>query len=309
MGSTDACLCCLTDLPEQASLHGVDRMYGIAGESEIRVCPNCGTGRAFPVVDEADLGSLYPESYAPHVEVEESSGRPRALLRRVAKALQRRSELRRPPIGLRPARAARLLDVGCGRGDLGALMIELGWTVTGIEPSAAACEVAEGRGMEMYCGTLASVDLADRSFEIVSFRHSFEHVYDPNVDLQRVLPHLAPGGQLMLSVPNFGSWQRKLFGSAWFHLDLPRHRFHYTGAGLTRLLERHGLEVVAVDTTCSPFGIVGSVTNAVAGRWIWDTPLKSNIAYVVSLVIRPLDLLVSHFGGGDSLHVVARRAA
>lgn len=187
-------------------------------------------------------------------------------------------------------------------------MIDLGWQVTGVEPSPAACEAAGAKGLEMYCGTLGTVSLPRGDFDVVSFQHSFEHVFDPNIDLERVLPLLSEDGLLMISVPNFGGWQRRLFGAAWYHLDVPRHRFHYTDAGLTALFARHGLEVVSSATTCTPFGIVGSVTNLVAGRWIWNSPGRANAAYGVSLLLRPLDMLISRFAGGDALHVVARRS-
>jgi SAM-dependent methyltransferase len=286
---------------------GRDRMYGVAGEFQIAICDRCGSGRTLPTIAEADLGALYPSTYAPHVEVA-GGGRIRAFIRRWAQVLQRRSELRRPPISRRPAVPGTMLDVGCGRGDLGGLMVELGWSVTGIEPAEAACRVAEDKGLKMLCGTLGSVSLGNDDFDIVNFQHSLEHVFDPNAELERVLPNLAADGLLMISVPNFDSWQRRLFGSAWYHLDVPRHRFHYTAAGLTALLARHGLEVALVATTCTPFGIVGSVTNVFAGHWIWDTPARSNAAYGVSLLLRPLDLLISHFGGGDALHIVAGRS-
>src|SRR3712207_7784147 len=46
------------------------------------------------------------------------------------------------------------------------------------------------------------------------------------------------GGALLVGVPNLDSLQARLAGSAWYHLDLPRHRTHFTVAGLHALLRR-----------------------------------------------------------------------
>ena len=41
----------------------------------------------------------------------------------------------------------------------------------------------------------------------------------------------------MVAVPNLSSIQARWAGSTWFHLDLPRHLFHFPLPGLRRLLE------------------------------------------------------------------------
>ena len=47
--------------------------------------------------------------------------------------------------------------------------------------------------------------------------------------------------RLIVAVPNFSSWQARWAGAAWFHLDLPRHLFHFPLPALRRLLEECGL--------------------------------------------------------------------
>ena len=48
---------------------------------------------------------------------------------------------------------------------------------------------------------------------------------------------------LVVAVPNLASAQAALGGDLWFHQDVPRHRTHFTPAGITALLERRGLRV------------------------------------------------------------------
>ena len=76
---------------------------------------------------------------------------------RSSSALRYRRALKAPPLGaLRAERPGRLLDVGSGRGDLGVVLREHGWDVTGLEPSEDACEEARERGVHSVRGTLTT---------------------------------------------------------------------------------------------------------------------------------------------------------
>jgi hypothetical protein len=71
--------------------------------------------------------------------------------------------------------------------------------------------------------------------------HVLEHVDDPVACLRRAAGWLRPDGVVLVAVPNVASLQARVAGPAWFHLDLPRHRTHFTPGGLESLLEGAGL--------------------------------------------------------------------
>jgi len=50
----------------------------------------------------------------------------------------------------------------------------------------------------------------------------------------------------VVGVPNVASLQSRIAGGEWFHLDLPRHRTHFTVTGLTAALEAAGFHVERV---------------------------------------------------------------
>ena len=126
-----------------------------------------------------------------------------------------------------------MLDVGCGTGDLAAVFARRGLAgVYGIEPSRRAAELAREAGVEAVNGTLADAPWEDGNFDAIVFNHSLEHIDDPAEALAIAARLLRPGGLLAIAVPNFGSWHRRLFGSAWFQLDLPRHLQHFDRASL-----------------------------------------------------------------------------
>jgi SAM-dependent methyltransferase len=300
-----ACPACDDELPEQPALRGVDRLHGTPGSFEVRVCRSCGSGRTFPLLRPQDLGRLYPAAYNAYALPANR------VLRLLATALFRarfRQALDRGSLrALRALPAGRLLDVGAGRGDLGVVLAERGWQVTGLEPSAEACEEGRRRGVRMVEGTLATAEL-DEGFDAIVFQHSLEHVVEPREDLARAHELLRSGGLVLVSVPNFGCWQRRAFGSAWFHLDLPRHRSHFTAAGLERLLGRCGFAEPWLGTSTTPDGLPTSLQYRFFGRRAFRAGLGSYAAYGVSLALVPVSLLLDRLrGGGDQLDATAAR--
>jgi hypothetical protein len=77
--------------------------------------------------------------------------------------------------------------------------------------------------------------------------HTLEHLPDPLGAIERSAGLLRAGGHLIVSVPNLSSVQSRLGGDRWFHLDLPRHLYHFTPTSLCRLMERAGFVVERVD--------------------------------------------------------------
>jgi SAM-dependent methyltransferase len=91
-----------------------------------------------------------------------------------------------------------------------------------------------------------------------------EHLSDPRRTLREIGRILKPGGRLIVAVPNYSSVQARWSGPAWFHLDLPRHLFHFPVAGLRRLLVDSGFTLRSehhFSLRQNPFGWVQSALN------------------------------------------------
>lgn len=305
-GAAPACAACGGRLFERPLLRAPDRLLGTPGVFEVRECTRCGGGYTLPEASPEEISSYYPASYAPY------DLPTRRIERTISAAIQRyqrwRSVRRAPLEALRARPAARALDVGCGRGDLGAMLIARGWQVTGIDPSESACETARARGIDARVGTLAEVPLERSSYDAAVFLHSLEHLTDPVQDLRVTRDALRPGGLLLITVPNFGCWQRRRFGTRWFALDLPRHRVHFNSNALTRALERSGFEPQALSTSTSPISLPASIQYALFGRCLFPSGLALRVALGLCIFAVPFARLADRIGGGgDFLHAVARR--
>jgi 2-polyprenyl-3-methyl-5-hydroxy-6-metoxy-1,4-benzoquinol methylase len=196
-----------------------------------------------------------------------------------------------------------MLDVGCGAGDLALTFARHGWRVAGVEPSAAAAARAASAGIDVHHGTLDDAPWRGPTFDAIVFNHSLEHVPDPLTTLQQAAALLCDGGMLAVAVPNFGCWQRRLFGSRWFQLDLPRHLQHFDARTLAALLERAGLRPVATTTASMRPSILVSLQYLAFGRARWMGRGLRLAAWAVA----PALWLMDRVTDGDCLHTFAVR--
>jgi 2-polyprenyl-3-methyl-5-hydroxy-6-metoxy-1,4-benzoquinol methylase len=287
-----------------ASLSSPDRMCGTPGTFEVSVCMSCGLGVTLPKVEPDELAAFYPRTYGAYGPM--LTGMAGRLSTVVQDLLFWRMLHTMPLEHLSTVPAGRLLEIGCGRGDFGSQLVKRGWLAVGVEPSREACVVARQRGVEARVGTLDTLELEPETYDVAVFRQSLEHVLDPVGDLRRAYAALRPGGMVIISVPNFGCWQRRLFGGHWLHLDLPRHRHHFNEYTLSAALERAGFAGVQTYATyCNP-GLPASIQYALFGRCLFPGGWRLRIAMAACALMGPLvwtlDRLV---GGGDLLHAVA----
>ncbi len=226
-------------------------------------CTDCGHVFVNPRPRLEDLGRFYPAAYW-HTEASTGtpglSGAVRSLEARYRRSLLAedvRRVLRLIPTG------GRLLDVGCGSGDILAMASELGIEVTGVEfaPEAVA-HARESRGLDVRQGTLEEAGFGAGSFDVVTLWHVLEHVPDPVGTLREVRRVLKPGGHVVVQVPNYGSIQSRVFGDRWYALDVPRHLHHFTPRTLRRAFGAAGLVWESLDHRsfrCNPVIFVSSL--------------------------------------------------
>jgi len=156
-------------------------------------------------------------------------------------------------------RGLRVLDVGCGFATTSEHIQKLGNEVTGLESSDVACEVASKRLAHVVSGDMLTADLAGRQFDVIIFADVLEHVPWPVSALRRYLQWLAPGGSVIVSLPNVGLWSVRFahLAGKWEYeetgvLDRTHLRF-FTRKTAKWLLDQGDLEVV--KTTYNP-GII-----------------------------------------------------
>lgn len=153
----------------------------------------------------------------------------------------------------------QVLDLGAGPGVLGCYLTEkLGCTVDGVECNPAAVTEAAPWYRYLECADLERIRLAEvftgRQYDVMVCADILEHLRRPGDLLAQVVGMLAPEGRLLASVPNVayaGLIAELLAGELRYRpeglLD-ETHLHFFTLKSFRRLLEEHGLQVVAVDS-------------------------------------------------------------
>lgn len=141
-----------------------------------------------------------------------------------------------------------ILDVGCATGALLEILRERGWETTGVEICTPAQEYArEVRKLDVRALPLEDQHFPGHTFDVVLASHLIEHLNDPCAFIQEVRRILLPGGYFLVTTPNIGGFQAKLFKNQW-RSAIFDHLFLFSIKTLSRLLRRSGFAVVQVCT-------------------------------------------------------------
>jgi SAM-dependent methyltransferase len=115
----------------------------------------------------------------------------------------------------------------------------------------ACCEFLEKRiGIRAICRADEAEAIEDAAVpDVIAAWHVLEHLRDPWTFLESAARRLAPGGVLVLALPNPHSLQFRLLGRYWTHIDAPRHLHLVPPQVLAAKLEALGLKQELCTTT------------------------------------------------------------
>jgi SAM-dependent methyltransferase len=196
---------CLGAIPDSDYFAGRVQKHPIEG-GYLWLCESCQSMFRHPVLLDHEYLRLYTNG------VEEKWGgsgerQDLAVIRRIVAEKPR-------PLGV--------LDVGCSTGDF-LLTLPANIDRYGIEPSRAASDVAIKRGLSILAATLDELP-AHRLFDVVTIIDVIEHLAYPGALLEAALPHLAPGGSLIIATGDADNalW-RRVFRSRFWYSSFPEH--------------------------------------------------------------------------------------
>ena len=176
----------------------------------------------------------------------------------------------RPDADTAPARVIRMvgpgrrvLEFGCGPGSITRHLHAAGCRVTGVDADesalreAAACCERTAR-IDLNQTDWSAAGLEPQAYDVVLAADVLEHLLEPAAALRRMVAHLRPGGDVVLSIPHAGhagAVAALLTGDLrygeWGLLDRTHIRF-FGLANIDALLEQAGLTPQQVEFVLRP---------------------------------------------------------
>jgi SAM-dependent methyltransferase len=178
---------------------------------------------------------------------------------------------------LKYKKAGRLLEIGPWMGLFSCNAKDAGFDVTAIDIDENCVNFLNNVvGIRAFQSSNPAAYLAQmkEKFDVIAMWHCLEHLPNPWTVIQRAAERLAPGGILLVAIPNIESYEFSALGAAWKHLDAPRHLYFYPVESLVALCRVNGLKEVELTTT-------DELSNALSGdAWYSWASAKIPIKYV-----------------------------
>lgn len=209
--------------------------------------------------------------------------------------------------------SGRVLDIGCGYGDLMQDLKAAGCDAYGVEPSLEAVERCRQAGLKVERSCFEKTAFADGYFDAVTLWHVVEHLPSPVEAFKEIRRVLKPGGRVYVTCPNSDAWQAILFGGNWCGWDAPFHLIHFKPGDMPGLAERTGFSLIVNKSMTPDYMLAQSFASLAGGKGgLYRAVLRNRVlsSLPLRLVLSPgfrfLDLLMPK--RGECLCVVMEKS-
>ena len=153
---------------------------------------------------------------------------------------------------LGPKAGERILDLGCGDGQLTERLAQLGAIVTGVDADQRMVEAAKARGVDAHCAMAERLPFEDASFDAVFSNAALHWVRDQDAMMAEVRRVLKPGGRFVAEMGGQGNIAAIRVG---LMAVLARHghaddeegvNYYATPEAYGARLQRHGFNVAQI---------------------------------------------------------------
>lgn len=161
-------------------------------------------------------------------------------------------------VGTLPAGIVKLLDVGGGEGNFASLAKQhLQCEAHVVEMNPEAATVAAKKVDRVWVGDFLTLLIEER-YDCITLLDVVEHAADPAAMLRRAAELLAPGGNIIASIPNIGHWTvvADLIEGRWDYLPVGitcwTHLRFFTLQTIREIFHDAGLKVLRIEPVKIP---------------------------------------------------------
>ena len=113
--------------------------------------------------------------------------------------------------------------------------------VVGVESADTIRESAKDKtGLEIFDNIN---HIHDRKFDVITFWHVLEHLYDLDLVMNKTKSLLNDGGLIFVALPNRNSYDAGKYQKYWAAWDVPRHLWHFTQSDMKRFCANNNLQI------------------------------------------------------------------
>jgi SAM-dependent methyltransferase len=142
----------------------------------------------------------------------------------------------------------RILDLGCGFGDLLLYWTTRGIDTLGIDLDERAVDAAQKLGLQVVRGKLEEQYFEAESFDVMVLNHSLEHLPSPLKTLKEAARIIRPGGTIYITVPNGACAGFEIERDSWQALCFPVHFWLFDVVTLSKSLTAAGFTDIKIKT-------------------------------------------------------------
>lgn len=277
---------------------------------DIYKCTECSVCYTFPQPSSELLSRIYSGEYW----LREQKGVPPVKLTGLVQWFNRtRLAAMVHPLTKRLKPGDRILEVGCGSGQLAVYLKNYGFDVEVTDVSSEILqEILDRHQIRGYCGDLQKIFFTGAQYQAVVFNNVLEHLDAPKENLRKACQILCPGGYVFIEVPNIASMQFFLFRAKWFPLQIPEHLFHFDPDSIKGITAACGLKPCWCSTfspRVSPAGYVASIFPFLRPDILRRSMSKSLLAMYLGLQIffLPVAYIESLFNRGSAVRVIYQK--
>ena len=253
-----------------------EMMFGTRAKFDYLECADCGCLQIarYP----AEIAEYYPSNYYAY-STPSDAPQPSSVLTRLRKLVAWRVQLLSPrarrrflaaPSTLRwlaahpvpalyarhvPHVGARILDVGCGAGELLKNLRVLHYQrAIGADPFVPAPIYHDGTLLVRK----SAIHELGGQFDCISFHHVLEHMPDQHAVLAQARNLLAPNGIVLIRIPTVEGAVWRKYRQDWPQLDAPRHFYLHSERSLTLIAAKAGMSVRSIEYDSTGFQFWGA---------------------------------------------------
>jgi dolichyl-phosphate beta-glucosyltransferase len=262
---------------------------------KVQQCRVCLLTQVVPRPDTKDIAKLYhadEDHFSPYIEQE------------VVHRAYFQTKLKQVKELLDSRKNITLLDIGCLTGVLLNEAVSTGMKAEGLDISKDAVAYCRSRGLIAHQGTIADFSKKNKrkKYDVITAFEIIEHEYSPYTMVRSIYELLLPGGVILMSTPNHGSWWRVVMGKYWPGYTHPEHLYFFDPTSLKNIVKQAGFrDIIVVSGDSRPFPLW-----FLFSRGADYFPLLAPVLKFISILMKPTGLK-NPLNPWDDLLVIGRK--